>query len=148
MSRSARTLTLALVQMRCTPDPDANLRTACEALRDAAARGARVACLPELFRTQYFCQVEDAARFDLAEPIPGPTTEALAQVARATNMVVVGSVFERRAAGVYHNTAVVLDGDGVLRGRYRKMHIPDDPLYYEKYYFTPANLGFQAFDTQ
>ena len=116
-------------------------------LRQAADRGAQIACLPELFRTQYFCQTEDAARFDLAEPIPGPTTEVLRQVARETRMVVVGSIFERRAAGIYHNTAVVIDADGTLRGRYRKMHIPDDPLYYEKYYFTPGDLGFQAFDT-
>ena len=119
-------------------------------LRDAPSggrSGAQVACLPELFRTQYFCQVEEAARFDLAEPIPGPTTEALARVARETRMVIVGSIFEQRAAGIYHNTAVVLDADGTLRGLYRKMHIPDDPLYYEKYYFTPGDLGFQAFQT-
>ena len=120
---------------------------ACAMLREAAAKGAQVACLPELFRTQYFCQAEDAARFDLAEPIPGPTTEALAAVARETGMVVVGSIFEKRAPGVYHNTAVVLDADGTLRGRYRKMHIPDDPLYYEKYYFTPGDLGFKVFPT-
>ena len=138
------------------PDPDALLdrprRQPAAGLRHARARpprrGAQVACLPELFRTQYFCQVEDAAIFDLAEPIPGPTTEALAGVARETRMVVVGSIFERRAAGIYHNTAVVLDADGSLRGRYRKMHIPDDPLYYEKYYFTPGDLGFQAIETQ
>ena len=116
-------------------------------LRQAGAQGAQVACLPELFRTQYFCQVEEAARFDLAEPIPGPTTEALARVAREAGMVVVGSIFEKRAVGVYHNTAVVLDADGTLRGRYRKMHIPDDPLYYEKYYFAPGDLGFQTFST-
>jgi N-carbamoylputrescine amidase len=147
-SHATRPFTVALVQMRCSTDPDANLRRACAALREAAGRGAQVACLPELFRTQYFCQVEDAALFDLAEPIPGPTTEALAAVARETGMVVVGSIFERRTAGVYHNTAVVLDADGSLRGRYRKMHIPDDPLYYEKYYFTPGDLGFQAIDTR
>jgi N-carbamoylputrescine amidase len=116
-------------------------------LREAGSRGAQVACLPELFRTQYFCQAEEAARFDLAEPIPGPTTEALAAVAREARLVVVGSIFEKRAPGVYHNTAVVLDADGALRGRYRKMHIPDDPLYYEKYYFTPGDLGFQTFPT-
>ncbi|MBX6316271.1 MAG: carbon-nitrogen hydrolase [Isosphaeraceae bacterium] len=134
--------------MRCSTDPEDNLRRACDGLREAAGRGARVACLPELFRTQYFCQTEDPAVFDLAEPIPGPTTEALARVAREAQMVIVGSLFERRAAGVYHNTAVVLDADGRLKGVYRKMHIPDDPLYYEKYYFTPGDLGFQAFETQ
>ena len=147
MSGKSRPFHVALVQMRCSTDPDDNLRRACAMLREAAATGAQVACLPELFRTQYFCQAEDAARFDLAEPIPGPTTEALAAVARDTGMVVVGSIFEKRAPGVYHNTAVVLDADGSLRGRYRKMHIPDDPLYYEKYYFTPGDLGFQAFPT-
>ena len=123
------------------------MRRALSMLREAARRGAQVACLPELFRTQYFCQVEEAGRFDLAEPIPGPSSEALAGVARETNMVVVGSLFERRAAGLYHNTVVVLEADGSMLGRYRKMHIPDDPLYYEKYYFTPGDLGFQAFET-
>jgi N-carbamoylputrescine amidase len=147
MTQSRQPFTVGLVQMRCSTDPDGNLRRATEALREAAGRGAQVACLPELFRTQYFCQVEDPARFDLAEPVPGPTTEALAAVARETNMVIVGSVFERRTAGLYHNTAVVLDRDGALRGLYRKMHIPDDPLYYEKYYFTPGDLGFQAIET-
>src|SRR3954464_13160490 len=135
---------VGLVQMSCGPDPDENVAKAIARVKEAARQGANVVCLPELFRTQYFCQVEDAALFDLAEPIPGPTTEALAAVARETGMVVVGSIFERRTAGVYHNTAVVLDADGSLRGRYRKMHIPDDPLYYEKYYFTPGDLGFQA----
>jgi len=140
--------TVGLIQMRCSDDPGDNLSRACAMLRQASDRGAQVACLPELFRTRYFCQVEDAARFDLAEPIPGPTTEALAQVARQTGLVVVGSIFERRAPGIYHNTAVVLDADGQLLGRYRKMHIPDDPLYYEKYYFTPGDLGFQSFPTR
>ncbi len=139
---------VALIQMRCSTDPDDNLRRACAMLREAGSKGAQVTCLPELFKTQYFCQTEEAARFDLAEPIPGPTTEALAAVARETGMVVVGSIFEKRAAGVYHNTAVVLDADGTLRGRYRKMHIPDDPLYYEKYYFTPGDLGFTTFATR
>jgi N-carbamoylputrescine amidase len=117
-------------------------------LRESADRGAQVTCLPELFRTQYFCQVEDAGLFDLAEPIPGTTTETLALVAKETGMVVVGSIFERRAPGIYHNTAVVLDADGTLSGLYRKMHIPDDPLYYEKYYFTPGDLGFKTFRTR
>jgi N-carbamoylputrescine amidase len=141
------TFRIGLVQHRCTPDPATNLATAVAGIRQAARDGAQIICLPELFRSQYFCQREDAACFDLAEAVPGPTTEALAQVARELRVALVGSIFERRAAGVYHNTAVVLDADGTLRGRYRKMHIPDDPLYYEKYYFTPGDLGFQAFDT-
>ena len=139
---------VGLIQMKCSTDPADNLRRACDMLREAASKGAQVACLPELFLTQYFCQSEDAATFDLAEPIPGPTTDALAKVARETNMTLVGSIFERRAAGVYHNTAVVLESDGSLVGKYRKMHIPDDPLYYEKYYFTPGDLGFRSFDTK
>src|SRR5262245_36416898 len=147
MSQPNRPFTVGLIQMRCSVDPGDNLRQAAALLRQAAGRGAQVACLPELFRTHDFCQAEDPARFDLAEPIPGPTTEALAQLARELSLVVVGSIFERRTAGVYHNTAVVLDADGALRGRYRKMHIPDDPLYYEKYYFTPGDLGFSACDT-
>src|SRR5436853_3924342 len=133
--------------MSATPDPEKNLERAIEKLQDAAKQGAQIVCLPELFQTQYFCQREDAALFDLAEPIPGPTTTALADVARELGVILVASVFERRAAGVYHNTAVVLGKDGSERGRYRKMHIPDDPLFYEKFYFTPGDLGFQAFDT-
>src|SRR5579871_237028 len=139
---------LGLVQMRCTADAERNLAVATARIREAAAAGAAVVCLPELFRSEYFCQREDPALFDLAEPVPGPTTDALAAVARETGAVVVGSIFERRAAGVYHNTAVVLDADGRLAGRYRKMHIPDDPLYYEKFYFTPGDLGFVAVDTR
>ena len=142
-----RTFRIGLVQMRCAPEPAANLETATRGVREAARRGAQVVCLPELFRSQYFCQREDPAAFDLAEPVPGATTDALGRVARETRAVVIASVFERRAAGVYHNTAVVLDADGSLRGLYRKMHIPDDPLYYEKFYFTPGDLGFRAFDT-
>jgi N-carbamoylputrescine amidase len=133
--------------MRCQADPDANLARAEALVRQAAQAGAQLVCLPELFRTPYFCQKEDPARFDLAEPIPGPTSQRLAELARETQTVIVGSVFERRAAGVYHNSAVVLDRDGRLAGLYRKMHIPDDPLYYEKYYFTPGDLGFCAFPT-
>jgi len=139
---------VGLVQMRCTDDADANVARAIDGVREAARQGAGIVCLPELFRTRYFCQQEDPDLFGLAEPIPGPTTERLASVARECRTAVVGSLFERRAAGVYHNTAVVLDADGALRGRYRKMHIPDDPLYYEKFYFTPGDLGFLAFDTQ
>jgi N-carbamoylputrescine amidase len=138
---------IALVQMRAGLDPEENVARAIGHIRDAARKGAKLVCLPELFRTQYFCQAEDHANFDLAEPIPGPTTAALAAVAREAGVVVIGSLFERRAAGVYHNTAVILDADGKLAGTYRKMHIPDDPLYYEKFYFTPGDLGFRAFDT-
>jgi len=147
MIQSPRKFAIGLVQMRCSTDPADNLRRAQDGLREAARRGARVACLPELFRTQYFCQTEDPAVFDLAEPIPGPSTEALGALARELKLVIVGSIFERRAAGIYHNTAVVFEADGSICGRYRKMHIPDDPLYYEKYYFTPGDLGFQAVDT-
>jgi N-carbamoylputrescine amidase len=138
---------LAAVQMRCASGPDSNLDAAVKHIRKAAKSGARIVCLPELFRTQYFCQTEDHANFALAEPIPGPTTDALASLARELGVVIVASVFERRAAGVYHNTAAVLDTDGSLAGTYRKMHIPDDPLYYEKFYFTPGDLGFQAIET-
>jgi N-carbamoylputrescine amidase len=147
MSRHQDLFTVGLIQMRCSTEPDDNLARAGDLLRQAADQGVQIACLPELFRTQYFCQEEEASRFDLAEPIPGPTTSALCTLAKETRMAVVGSIFERRAAGLYHNTAVVIDSDGALRGRYRKMHIPDDPLYLEKYYFTPGDLGFQAFDT-
>lgn len=138
---------VGLIQMSCTPDPEENLRRAVDRVREAASRGAQVICLPELFQTQYFCQREDAALFDLAESIPGPTTEKLAVLAKQLKIVLVASLFERRTAGVYHNTAVIFDTDGTQRGMYRKMHIPDDPLYYEKYYFTPGDLGFKAFDT-
>lgn len=148
MKRHDRTFRIGLIQMRCSTEPDQNVERALAGLREAAQRGVQVACLPELFRTQYFCQVEDPDRFDLAETIPGPTTEALAAVARETSMVVVGSLFERRAPGLFHNTAVILDADGSLTGVYRKMHIPDDPLYYEKYYFTPGDLGFRSFSTR
>ncbi|HVR62678.1 MAG TPA: carbon-nitrogen hydrolase [Polyangia bacterium] len=144
---SPRTFTLGLVQMRCSPSPDDNVARAVAHVRAAAGRGAQVICLPELFRTQYFCQTEDHANFDLAEAIPGPTTAALGALARELRVVIVASLFERRAAGVYHNTAVIIDADGALCGVYRKMHIPDDPLYYEKFYFTPGDLGFRAFDT-
>ncbi len=139
---------VGLIQMSCSPEPERNLEHAVDMLREAAGRGAHVVCLPELFLTQYFCQREDAALFDLAEPIPGPTTSRLAQEARQQGVVIVASLFEKRAAGVYHNTAAVIDSDGTLQGIYRKMHIPDDPLYYEKFYFTPGDLGFRAFDTQ
>ena len=138
---------VGLVQMSATPDPEKNLCHAVDRVREAAKRGAQVVCVPELFRTQYFCQREDAALFDLAEPIPGPTTAKLSELAKQLRIVLIASLFEKRAPGVYHNTAVVFDADGALRGSYRKMHIPDDPLYYEKFYFTPGDLGFRAFDT-
>lgn len=134
--------------MRMSPDPDANLRTAIERVRAAAAQGAAVVCLPELFRSLYFAQREDHAAFDLAEPIPGPSTTALAQVAREAGVVIVVPVFEKRAPGLYHNSAVILDAGGDIVGTYRKMHIPDDPAYYEKFYFAPGDLGFRAFDTK
>jgi len=133
--------------MSCGPEPEANLQKAIDRVADAAGRGAQVICLPELFQTQYFCQREDASLFDLAEPIPGPTSAKLGEIAKNHSIVLVASLFEKRAPGVYHNTAAVFDTDGALRGLYRKMHIPDDPLYYEKYYFTPGDLGFRAHDT-
>jgi N-carbamoylputrescine amidase len=140
-------LRVALVQMSCEAEPRRNLDKALARIEEAAARGARVICLQELFRSLYFCQSEEARAFDLAEPIPGPTTEALGAAAAARKVVIVGSIFERRAEGIYHNTAVVLDADGRLAGRYRKMHIPDDPHYYEKFYFTPGDLDFTAHRT-
>jgi N-carbamoylputrescine amidase len=132
--------------MHCTPEPDDNVSRAVAHVREAARRGAHVICLPELFRTQYFCQREEHSFFDLAEPIPGPTTKVFGDLSRELNVTIVVSLFERRAAGVYHNTAAVMGEDGTLRGIYRKMHIPDDPLYYEKFYFTPGDLGYKVFD--
>jgi N-carbamoylputrescine amidase len=144
----SRIVKLGLVQMSCGLEPADNLKAAERGIREAAGRGAELVCLPELFRSQYFCQSEDHAKFDLAEPIPGPTTTSMAELARELGVVVVASIFERRAAGLYHNTAAVLDAGGALAGIYRKMHIPDDPLYYEKFYFAPGDLGFRAFDTR
>ena len=139
---------VGLVQMAMSPEPAKNLDRAVARVKEARRAGADVVCLPELFRSQYFCQREDASLFDLAEPVPGPTTEALGRVAKETGTVVVAPIFERRAAGLYHNSAAIIDADGQLRGLYRKMHIPDDPAFYEKFYFTPGDLGFRAFDTQ
>ncbi len=147
MSSPAR-FRIGLVQMACGTDTEENLSLAVTKVEEAARGGAAVVCLPELFRSQYFCQREDAATFDLAEPVPGPSTEALGKVARRAGVVVVAPVFERRAAGLYHNSAAILDADGRLAGLYRKMHIPDDPAYYEKFYFTPGDTGFPAFDTR
>ncbi len=141
-------LTVWLVQRKCSTDSAANLAGTIEAVRDAAKRGAQVICLEELFRSQYFCRDENPENFDLAEPVPGPTTEAIGKLARQLGVVIVASIFERRAPGLYHNTAAVLDADGALLGLYRKMHIPDDPLYYEKFYFTPGDLGFPNFNTR
>lgn len=144
---SNRNFTIGLLQLAATADPDANVKNALEWLGRAAKQGAQVVCLPEMYRTVYFCQREDAAMFDLAEPIPGPSTEAFQQAARQHEVAVIVPVFERRAPGLYHNTAVVIDKDGAILGSYRKMHIPDDPGYYEKYYFTPGDLGFRTFQT-
>jgi N-carbamoylputrescine amidase len=148
MATSKNIVTIGLVQMRCTAQPRANLNKGLALVEKAAKRGAQIVCLPELFRSLYFCQTEDHSQFALAEPIPGPTTTALAQAARKHRITIVGSIFEKRSAGVYHNTAVIIDVTGKLVGRYRKMHIPDDPLYYEKFYFTPGDLGFQSFPTK
>ena len=139
---------VGLVQMRCSSEPEDNLERAIEHVREAARRGAKVICLPELFLTQYFCQREDTALFDLAESIPGPSTARFCAVARELTVAIELSLFERRAPGLYHNTAVILGSDGEIRGTYRKMHIPDDPLYYEKYYFTPGDLGFKSFELE
>src|SRR3989440_9079135 len=140
-------VTIGLIQMSCGPEPGANLKKAIGRIGEAAKKGARIVCLPELFRSQYFCQNEDIKNFKLAETIPGPSTEALSKVARQRKVVIVASLFEKRTAGVYHNTAVMIDASGKIAGKYRKMHIPDDPLYYEKFYFTPGDLGFQTHNT-
>jgi N-carbamoylputrescine amidase len=141
-------VTLALVQMSAGDNPSQNLARAAERIVNAAKKGAQIVCLQELFRSRYFCQSENHRNFKLAESIPGPTTDRLAAIASAREIVIVGSVFERRSAGIYHNTAVVIDADGSIAGIYRKMHIPDDPLYYEKFYFTPGDLGFPSFQTR
>src|SRR5437660_8888883 len=138
----------AHVQMRCGPEPDKNFAHAVEFIREAAGQGVQIICLTELFRSQYFCQAEDHKNFALAEEIPGRSTSALGDVARETGVVIIASLFEKRSAGVYHNTAAIINGDGKLLGKYRKMHIPDDPLYYEKFYFAPGDLGFQAWPTK
>jgi len=141
-------VTIGLIQMTCGPEPGANLKKAIGRIGEAAKKGARIVCLPELFRSQYFCQNEDIKNFTLAELIPGPSTEALSKVARQKKIVIVASIFEKRTAGIYHNTAVVIDANGKIAGKYRKMHIPDDPLYYEKFYFTPGDLGFRTHETK
>jgi N-carbamoylputrescine amidase len=144
---AAQKYRIGLVQTSCALDPNQNLAKTEWKIREAAAAGAQVVCLQELFRSQYFCREEDHEWFALAEPIPGPTTAALGRLAHELKIVIVASLFERRAAGLYHNTAAVLGTDGEILGIYRKMHIPDDPLYYEKFYFTPGDLGFLNFET-
>jgi N-carbamoylputrescine amidase len=146
--KNPQEISLGLIQMTSGADPDENIAKALGRIRQAAAKGAKIVCLGELFRSRYFCQTEDARNFKLAEPVPGPTTEALQDTARQLEVVIVASVFEKRSAGIYHNTGVVIDADGSLAGQYRKMHIPDDPLYYEKFYFTPGDLGFPSFQTR
>jgi N-carbamoylputrescine amidase len=145
---SDSTVRVALTQMTCGEDPRRNRARQQKLLERAARQGAQIACTQELFASQYFCQIEDHRFFELAEPIPGPSTDAFARLARRHGMVVIASLFERRARGLYHNTAVVIDADGNVLGIYRKMHIPDDPLYYEKFYFTPGDTGFRAWQTR
>ncbi len=144
----SRIVNLALVQMTCTPDKQANVDKALERLSQAAAAGANIVCLQEVFNTPYPCQTEDYVNFDLAEEIPGPTSQRLQAAAKQLGIVVTCSIFERRTHGLYHNTAVTFDVDGTMVGFYRKMHIPDDPLYYEKFYFTPGDLGFTVAKTK
>jgi N-carbamoylputrescine amidase len=140
--------TVGLIQMALGTDPEKNLRKAVSRIKDASEAGAHVVCLPELFLSRYFCQTENAAFFDLAEPIPGPATRTLGRLARKLKAVIIAPIFERRAPGLYHNSAAIIDTNGEIAGVYRKMHIPDDPAYYEKFYFTPGDLGFRAFDTR
>ncbi len=145
---ASATVKVGLIQSACSPDPQANLKNALAAAEQAARRGAQILCTQELFRSQYFCQSENYDHFKLAEPIPGPTTDAFRRLAKEHRLVVIASLFEKRARGLYHNTAAIIDADGSLLGIYRKMHIPDDPLYYEKFYFTPGDLGFRAWQTR
>ena len=148
MPKPSSLVTLGLVQKSCSADPAANLQQTLTAVARAAQAGARIICTQELCGSQYFCQREDHAHFALGEAIPGPSTDAFQKLARKHRVVIVASLFEKRAAGLYHNTAAIIDADGTLLGRYRKMHIPDDPLFYEKFYFTPGDLGFRAWQTR
>ncbi|MEI7769540.1 MAG: carbon-nitrogen hydrolase [Chloroflexales bacterium] len=145
---AARIVNIGLVQMRMGDDVAANMAGAVAGVRAAASQGAQIICLPELFRSRYFCQSEEHVNFALAEPVPGPSTEVFCALARELGVVIVASLFEKRAEGLYHNTAAVIDADGSYLGKYRKMHIPDDPLFYEKFYFTPGDLGFKVFPTR
>ncbi len=147
-SAADATVKVGLIQSACSPDPAANLQRTLAAAEQAAQNGAQIICTQELFRSQYFCQTEDHQYFQLAEPVPGPTTQAFQRLARERQVVLIASLFEKRAAGLYHNTAAVIDADGMLLGIYRKMHIPDEPLYHEKFYFTPGDLGFRAWQTR
>jgi len=148
MASHPQKVKIGITQTACTADREENLATAERVVREAAAKGANIVCLQELFTSVYFCQVEDHKYFELAEPIPGPSTDRFQALAKELGVVIVASLFEKRAAGVYHNTAAIIDADGSYLGKYRKMHIPDDPLFYEKFYFTPGDLGFMAWDTK
>lgn len=145
---SQKKIKVGLIQLHCTSNPQENFEHALEKIREAATKGAQIICLPELFRSLYFCNIEDHANFKLAEPIPGPSTDRLSLIAAELKVVIIASLFEKRAEGLYHNTTAVIDADGTYLGKYRKMHIPDDPGYYEKFYFTPGDLGYKVFSTQ
>mgnify|MGYP001090024343 FL=1 len=142
------TITVGLVQMACSPDADKNLKCAMDSIRAAAKKGAQIICLPELFLTQYFCQTEDTQNFSLAEPLPGPTSDTFSKLAKELEVVLIVPLFEKRTQGIYHNSAIVIDADGSVAGTYRKMHIPDDPCFFEKFYFTPGDTGFKSFSTR
>ena len=145
---SGKIVNIGTVQMACTSNPDENLNKAIAGIKEAASKGAQIICLQELFRSLYFCDVEDYENFKLAESIPGPSTEALCEVSKESGVVIIASLFEKRTEGIYHNTTAVIDADGKYLGKYRKMHIPDDPSYYEKFYFTPGDLGYKVFKTK
>ncbi len=146
--KNPSTVSIGLIQMSSAAGPEANLKKAVQKITEASQKGAEIVCLQELFRTRYFCQEYDSENFSLAETIPGPTTDKLSQLAKQKSIVILAALFEKRAEGIYHNTAVVIDADGSIRGKYRKMHIPDDPHFYEKFYFTPGDLGFQTYQTK
>ena len=146
--KNESTISIGLVQMACSPDIDKNLEKAVNYIRSAAKQGAQIICLPELFLTRYFCQIEDTGNFSLAEPLPGPTSEILSRLANELQVVLIVPLFEKRTEGIYHNTAIIIDADGSLAGTYRKMHIPDDPCFFEKFYFTPGDTGFKSFPTR
>lgn len=142
------TISVGLIQMACSPDASRNLEKAVDSIRAASKQGAQIICLPELFLTQYFCQTEDPENFSLAEPLPGPTSTTLSNLAKELQVVLIVPLFEKRTQGIYHNTAIVIDADGSIAGTYRKMHIPDDPCFFEKFYFTPGDTGFKSFSTR